>query len=259
MSLFRVSKSLDHLGGKDGHGGIAAAFGDGKCLGQLRFRPGVGVIQCLILQKFGEILCAGNDLHHRLLRTEEEPGSVHGILVKEGEALVHELFEALVGLYIRLQIDGDEYMELGARSLSVLGLHVITAVMDGDEHIRQDLCEVLGRDPVGGILGVCVVAFQRETVGLDEVLIAPAAILVLGADIIPADSLLQRGGSGDADGLGIHIVVGLPKQSAWYRVKQWVRGMGYLRELIVEWYSAAVAVAGGGRGSLGVALIWKRG
>ena len=65
---------------------------------------------------------------------------------------------------------------------------------------------MLGRDPFCWVIGVSVVAFQRETVGLDEVLIAPAAILVLGADIIPADSLLQRGGSGDADGLGIHIV-----------------------------------------------------
>ena len=38
----------------------------------------------------------------------------------------------------------------------------------------------------------------------EDVLVAPAAILVRGANIIAAESILQCGSSGDADGLGIY-------------------------------------------------------
>ena len=90
-----------------------------------------------------------------------------------------------------------EHMEFGARSLSALWLHVIPGKMEPDRGIRKVLDDGLRGDPLPFIIAVVIVAFQRQTVGAQEVLLGAITALVRHRNIImvngPPERLLVSG------------------------------------------------------------------
>ena len=71
--------------------------------------------------------------------------------------------------------------------------------MDGEEHAGQRRLDIRRRLPVRRILGVVVVAVDRQAVRGDEVLVAAVVVPVLGAHVVMRDGFPEARLVGDLD------------------------------------------------------------
>ena len=78
-------------------------------------------------------------------------------------------------------------MPAGTGGLPVLRFHVIPAGINDEGHLRQGKCEILGREPLLGILRVIVVIVQDKIAGPFKILQAAPVIPKDRKGVIPGD------------------------------------------------------------------------
>ena len=101
-------------------------------------------------------------------------------------------------------------MELGPGGTAIFDLHMVTAVVDSKLHTGERFGNIVRGFPVGGVVGVVVVAFHGQTIAAEKIVIAAVESLVFGTDVVPADRSFQTVGIGDFNFMRIQAITRLP-------------------------------------------------
>ena len=122
-------------------------------------------------------------------RTEEEPGSILGVVIKER---IHSL-DGRLELLVLLSICKNRSREIDVLTRSsrlvVLREHVVAAWSNHMIHIAKQLTELFRSQPVRRILGMVVVVIHENADRFLEVVIASIVVGVFCADVIALDGL----------------------------------------------------------------------
>ena len=148
--------------------------------------------------------------HLRILCADEETGGIHGSRIEERKDFRHTLFQADIGIRIAHGINEENDVKPGPGGQIALGLHVVAAVVDEVGHIREEVFNVLCRDPQDRIVGVVVVTVHGEGVGNEEILYTPVVVPVFRTDNVLGECLGCAGFVRDLDPVRIQAVGGIP-------------------------------------------------
>ena len=194
-----IAVLLDDTAGKAGEGSIAAAFPyDGGHI------AGRHICVKIVLKKRGQIELTFIQFHFGTGCTEKEAGGIKCIGVKIGEDGADEFFHIAVSDGIRHRFNRKKDMELRSCRFSVFLPHMGTAVVNGECNTGKSCLDICRHDPVAWVLGVVVVAVNRQTVGSDEVVVAPVTVPVFRTDIVVSDRRTEAVQIGN--GVSVRIV-----------------------------------------------------
>jgi len=165
VSLIGITKAFEHTTGKTGHRAVAAAFRDGFGVRIIQIPEVIAFrIRVVHFQAFVQCDRAGMQFNKGIRCAEEEMCCVFCPGIEIRERLVRQLGQTLVFLVVCDLVCQQNAVELGPRSLAALGFHMVTAVVDGQRHIRKSAAHILGSYPIRRIIGVIVVAVLAQAV-----------------------------------------------------------------------------------------------
>ena len=162
--------------------------------------------KAILIKEHGEIDDSGLHIDLGLGIAVKEPCRILRFGVKVGINLLHPLDQPLICFGIGDPVNKEDDMILGPRRFAVLRFHVVAARIEKHRHIGKLIDDVLLRDPVFWIIGVCIVAVHHKRIGKLEIRLAAVVVFEANEGMVVRHQPFERIGIRHCKAVGVDAV-----------------------------------------------------
>ena len=128
---------------------------------------------------------------HFTLRTEHKPCSIKSVFVKERNFCINTLFCCFIGNRVSAGSNLECDMKFWTCRFSVFGEHMMTAECNGITHVTQSLVNGFCRNPFIGVIGMVVVAVQRQSICKNKICFTACVVSVFRIYMVISNCLFK--------------------------------------------------------------------